>query len=747
MVLENWKNQLKIILLTDAKWSLDCSPMGSGKSHSIGEWRDAEILKKPEGVKGIDDLVNRDEEMGIENDSLFNVRYIDSNYLNPSCETLAEWNQESARSYGLIYNEKTNRFRRAKKEDLEAIGFNINSYFEGVKNRQRERYEHEIRKLRDHPHADESWWSPPNCANIEAFDIVQQSGRSFDYSGDENKLNPICRACTFLETCPTHERFYLHQKNRSQLHEFSRIHPKSLLPKDNSILSYKNAIGVIEESGTFNVLENQEIHGSCALANYTQSLANYTKLKITEVFSDDLLDFLERLIAIIIHGGYTEKDTDNFKKLEGKEAHYGLHASHRLLQFEPSNRCILTDSIRAQFDDEIRSLISINGIDAICKKKIEDIANMRCWMDVIDIAQRRINGALTIVPDGDGKYFLRITKRNNQLIDNIKSFAKILMLDATPNLEYLRKKFDIRDEKIKVFSRKIETSKNIEFFQITGLGDLGMQRRDNLQNRINRTIDAIKNKHKNQKVGVLDFLKFIDLNDSDSGYWGVDSRGSNKFKNHDVLIICGRLNLNLSDLITEFSILWKRPVNVQKTRVKIPLKKINGKVIFRFREFFNDPEFNAFCQYKTNCEIVQATGRLRADRRPDSHLKVYFISDFPSPFYVKLLDVSDVCADLSPNWLKNVNNVLKIASKLMQKNQPITATAIAKNRYCKLKNRQIDYIIDKLLQNDSSIPKSILEKYENLRIHLSDRRLERLDRNDNEFDREIAQFLHNKEAI
>lgn len=55
-----------------------------------------------------------------------------------------------------------------------------------------------------------------------------------------------------------------------------------------------------------------------------------------------------------------------------------------------------------------------------------------------------------------------------------------------------------------------------------------------------------------------------------------------------------------------------------------------------------DPDFADYCHQKIVASIIQAMGRLRADRRPGEKLRVYFLGDYPLPMPVKLVRAKDI---------------------------------------------------------------------------------------------------------
>ena len=189
---------------------------------------------------------------------------------------------------------------------------------------------------------------------------------------------------------------------------------------------------------------------------------------------------------------------------------------------------------------------------------------------------------------------LTITIADYQLRMIASKSAKNLFLDATLHPTDLEMKLGAPVTVVK----QVGNMPMPKITQITDLGRMGKQRGEDQTRRKDAIVSHLKTNNPNKIVKVIDFKG----NESD-GIWWRDSRGSNAFKDADILIIIGTPCRNIAALKAEYSVLTGLHPDSE------------------------NEDFGTWVNRKILADIQQSFGRKSGNRFKDGD-ETYFISDF-----------------------------------------------------------------------------------------------------------------------
>jgi hypothetical protein len=186
--------------------------------------------------------------------------------------------------------------------------------------------------------------------------------------------------------------------------------------------------------------------------------------------------------------------------------------------------------------------------------------------------------------------------------------GRIYLSDATANLSVVAAYLGVTPSDILVIQQVDHTPERVTITRVTGFGKVNNKTRDNRQ----PGIEAVR-KTMPKNTGVVDFVGAIPKGDPLTVGWFSDSRGSNRLKDCDNLLLIGSPKANFGAKMDEYMIL--QPYNMP-------------------------PEI--YYSWSIQSEIHQAIGRIRANRRPDLNAEIVILTD-DSLNYLKLygFDVKD----------------------------------------------------------------------------------------------------------
>jgi hypothetical protein len=259
-------------------------------------------------------------------------------------------------------------------------------------------------------------------------------------------------------------------------------------------------------------------------------------------------------------------------------------------------------------------------------------------------------GALRI--DGEK---LTITTRNTRHGAIARAARWNCYQDATATTEYLGLWLGISPQQIIAIAQALPQHDNLEVIQVLGFGLAGKNRSEVCDRRISALQEALRSQHPD--LGVIDWKAKANPGD---GAWFVTSRGSNSFETRSAIAAFGIPYTNIGSLGDRYMALTGQAIDLDN----------------KLEHSSSDPppnpqsEFEAFVQWTTNAEILQAEGRLRAHLRPHQKLRFYFCADcdLPAELNAQQIRAIDVTPEAGTNpeqlWLKITDAFQKIYEDL-----------------------------------------------------------------------------------
>ena len=289
---------------------------------------------------------------------------------------------------------------------------------------------------------------------------------------------------------------------------------------------------------------------------------------------------------------------------------------------------------------------------------------------------------LSILAGGHGTLFiqggrLQISQGDRYLANILQAAKRAILLDATGDRHQLANMADVPVTAIAP-TQQIETATpHLKVTQIVGCGRMGAMRGADQTHRADALVAQLKSQH--QRVGVIDWKKYA-RGDADEGYWFADSRGRNDFEACDALVLVGTPCSNINALVAEFEATYHYvPASTTHT-VARSMQATNappGKQYQLSSNESTDPQFAEFVRSRILAEYRQAIGRLRANRRPQTPLTCYIISDYVLDISVEMVEAGAVILEAASKSDRNLIGILDAALQLFQNSVKITSGAIA----------------------------------------------------------------------
>lgn len=597
------------------KYILDTSVTGSGKSYEAG-------LLTPETL-GIDKLF-----------------YLSAEHRNPSTNTLKEWPDLESRHDGL--------------------------------------YRDDFRKLRRVDKNQQPYVVAPNCGRNNTISAL----RNKNIPGSDT-AELICSTCPQREPCKAGAVYgFLNQRGIKLKEEKRlRVHPASLpSPTDNSstepfdytdkgllwdeatqLLKYHRSIEVRETDidraiADLVVKAPTEFNALLpVLINLKQYLSGEIRQPNKYGWKDNELRQSLNAPADIDIESIRKALAPNLGRLLDTEEEYGVS--------------------QADVPRHVRKLFSES--DRTTSEKIERNLALNWLPDFLDVlAGNARKGSFRIQYDT-----LTLTLPDTRTAEIAQSAGINVFLDATMSVEDLALILDCDQSEILTVRQVAPEAKNLEIIQVATVGRLGVgyERSDFCQKRVEAIVTEIQ-KGTEGNVEIIDFKSQGKEGDG-KHHWWVGTRGVNDLQEAEALIIVGTPCQNIADLEARFTALHGRTPTKGTEIIKYPIQ-VRGKPSEDLQPWFemeasSDPEFRAFVRSQILADIHQAIGRLRANRRPNEQLKVYFVGDYPIDLPVSLIKASAITPEAATKTERFEMAVKAAVDQLSTTGRKITQTAIA----------------------------------------------------------------------
>ncbi len=258
---------------------------------------------------------------------------------------------------------------------------------------------------------------------------------------------------------------------------------------------------------------------------------------------------------------------------------------------------------------------------------------------------------------------LHVATYDPRLANIVKATAFNLFLDTTMEREYLGLYLGIEPNTIAVIEQQPDNFSNLNIISVAGWGLAGHQRSDSFKKRKDSFKAALDRKYPGKKIVVLDFKEH---SGEDNGNWFNHNRATNEFQDADVLAVFGTPYENLG--------------NLQEAYLCISPSQDTSR---------ESKAFGNFIKSKLEAEIAQTPGRLRANRRPDKQVSVYFCFDYDLGFLNKFypgaaitqeeaFNICAYCGTISQQSLHRIQQrILEFARATGEKLESITQVVAA----------------------------------------------------------------------
>jgi len=514
----------------------------------------------------------------------------------------------------------------------------------------------------------------PNCARNQVVNALRTKNvRGADTAG------LICETCPFLEPCRGGQMFgYLHQRSNALKQPRLRAHPSSL-PEPREY-DYSNKVLLWDEAS---VILKPYRSISIAAADLQQAIADLA-LKLPSVF-----DSLRPLLTTLHQ--YLSGEIKQPNKFGWKH--------NQLLAALPKPNSLDVEAISVALAPDVNSLLNTTaqyGVDlaelpAGMRKRFSDsdgdvAARIEkelalAWLpEFLDVLLSNTNGHLRIE---HGRLILTLPDR--RLAEIAQAAKANLFLDATFHAEDLARVLGVEPASIVTMRQTIPKQNNLEIIQIATLGQLGIGSRrkdkDGENTLLQERIDALISQIRQDNPGVTAIVDFKRHAQAGVRHWWVDSRGINDLENCGTLVLIGKPCRNLNELEAEFYILFGRSPQEGTERVKYQIKTQhqlpNGVQPYFEMDASIDPDFRNFVRRRILGDIHQAIGRLRAHRRPNKRLKVYFLGDYALDIAVTLKRASDITLEAATKTERVEMAIKGAVQQLKSTGGKVTQQAIA----------------------------------------------------------------------
>jgi len=444
-----------------------------------------------------------------------------------------------------------------------------------------------------------------NCAHTPLFTAFGKKGYEMQF-----QESLICRSCQYRNVCAFGGMTnYSFKSDRRDAYTSDRAiaHPRSLSPtrasEEDGTKTYDNAIALVDD---------HEIKTPKDLT-LTKDDVDKSIGRLHQVDPDALTQLSPFFTSL-----------QNLLDSEPQNKRYG--DGHDIVASQltglPDNALDLLAPYRKSIEDEISELLEQDYIDTRGNKEHKALikaANQELQNDQVKAIEKLEDNWLIplikILQGGAGALRLHygklIVKTLDTYIEILKEFKKVFFFSGTETPEKLAAKLGITPDEmgvIKIKSDRPNPHSRLTIQKTTDMPKLGKDSRDTAIDRAVAIASTYTGKtsiltHQKLMGDIETRIKAINPDiDLKMGAFYVDSKGQNQWQDRNHLIIIGCPTPNVGDVQDEYQILFG---------------------IFPDQD---SEEFKRWVAQYQQAEIVQAIGRLRANRR-DEDLIVTFISD------------------------------------------------------------------------------------------------------------------------
>ena len=235
-----------------------------------------------------------------------------------------------------------------------------------------------------------------------------------------------------------------------------------------------------------------------------------------------------------------------------------------------------------------------------------------------------------------------ITLPNDRNREIAKAAQKDIFTDATLTREDLAMKLGVSPDEIFVIREKPIATPNLKIYQIADMGKLTRDRGADQKRRVEAFLNTLN-------CPAIDWKS-----EEREGAHFVDGRGVNHFENVTRLAIVGTPCANIGAMVSEFSAMVGRVVTI------------------------DDPDFQAWLHRKTESELIQEIGRVRANRRVEETIEVYLLTDHQFETITPIQKFSaEVTIDAAPKAERFCHAMTEAAKAIIVAGDKLTQEGLA----------------------------------------------------------------------
>lgn len=269
------------------------------------------------------------------------------------------------------------------------------------------------------------------------------------------------------------------------------------------------------------------------------------------------------------------------------------------------------------------------------------------------------------------RYGLHLSQYSWRWHQQTKKAGATIAMSATLDRNDLAQRLRIPAKKIvlvRIKENELPQYQNLTIKVIKG-ADFGKQRRNESEYTAGQRAIAFTNWFKNNysNPGMIDHkanLKhYQNIEGLIIGYYGNDSRGSNRFKDCDALALLGEFWPNIGSKLTDY-------------------EALTGEIIT-----LKDPRFCCWLRLQMTAEMLgQAVGRLRAHRRPEQPLTCYLIGDsfgikdikkyYPGA-KIETVKMVDICPAAAPKKEQKIAELTELIGQKLKVGEKVGRNEIA----------------------------------------------------------------------
>lgn len=343
----------------------------------------------------------------------------------------------------------------------------------------------------------------------------------------------------------------------------------------------------------------------------------------------------KRGLATLADTAKTRALRDSIQKLESEVESHDLEIQRmegEIEKLEEERELVRTANRKFRSDDRREAL------DKLANTPVQWLPRfLEVWAGITPGAIRINGGVITITTQNH---------RHNEVLDTLRG---VIHLDATGDLDILSSCRNVSKDRFIVGFQEGGETPNLKIYQVKGFGQAGKQRAESTDQRINAAIAAITERFDLRKPAIIDHKAKAAATSAD-GAWFVDHRGSNRFKERDALINVGAPLVNLGAVFDEWLALGGDSTGIG---------------------------FELYYQKLFDAELIQDIGRLRAARRQDELLHVFFVNDLELPFEAEQINAADLTIEAAEQGERTARAVIEAVLTLCRDGAKVTQQAIA----------------------------------------------------------------------